>query len=163
MTTGGPLPIATLDKFGAKLLLPPRKRPSSHKMVKKLSIPRITKRSLSFRSDFFSAGGSRRPVCCLAAYGGGREVFRGGMAKCMLRVSCLRTRKRRFGRIVMANCQAKRNEGWGWKAKWLESAAQNLPKHTETGPRREEGRGRKGHKMFRRAREGKRRPLRGAE
>ena len=46
--------------------------------------PNTTSRSLSFRNKFFSAGGNWNPLCCRAAYGGGRDVFRGGMAKCIV-------------------------------------------------------------------------------
>jgi hypothetical protein len=39
---------------------------------------------LSLRKRFRSAGGNRKPLCCRAAYGGGRDVFRGGIAKCIV-------------------------------------------------------------------------------
>lgn len=85
ITTGAPLPIATLGRLGAfeSMLLPPV-RPNTQKTARKASMPITINRSLSRRKRFFSAGGNWNPVCCRAAYGGGRDVFRGGMAKCIV-------------------------------------------------------------------------------
>lgn len=40
-------------------------------------------RLFSFRTKFLSAGGMGREPLGRAAYGGGRDVLRGGMAKCI--------------------------------------------------------------------------------
>jgi hypothetical protein len=112
ITTGGPLPIGTFGRFGAvvSLVLPPPNRPNSQNTERNPSMPSTTKRSLSLRNRFFSAGGIRKPLCCCrAAYGGGRDVFRGGMAKCIVCV---------WGEVCgqgEASCEARigraRNEG----------------------------------------------------
>jgi hypothetical protein len=84
-TTGAPLPMATLGRFGAlELLLPPPIFLNNQNTVRKPSMPNTTNRNLSLRNKFFSAGGIRKPFCCLAAYGGGRDVFLGGRAKCIV-------------------------------------------------------------------------------
>jgi hypothetical protein len=85
MTTGAPLPIAILGSLGAfaSSLFPPV-LPNSQKSVTRPRIASTTFGSLSLRNMFFSAGGNRTPDCCRAAYGGGRDVFRGGMAKCIV-------------------------------------------------------------------------------
>jgi len=97
MTTGGPDPIST---FGIPApVSPPRILPTSQKMVKKPSMPTTINRSLSRRRRFFSAGGMGNELWLRAAYGGGRDVFRGGMAKCIVwRVAEVRTGVRRPGR-----------------------------------------------------------------
>lgn len=87
ITTGGPLPIATLGMFAGDHPPPCEPRPlppRSHSNVQKPSMPTTTIRSLSLRNRFFNAGGSAIELWFRAAYGGGREVFRGGIAKCMV-------------------------------------------------------------------------------
>ena len=79
ITTGAPVPISD-----AALLPPPPSPPNSHIMVRIARIPRTMVRSLSLRSRFLSAGGIGMEVWFRAAYGGGRDVFRGGRAKCMV-------------------------------------------------------------------------------
>lgn len=64
-------------------------------------------RSLSRRNRFFSAGGNRRPLCCRAAYGGGRDVFRGGIAKCIVVVRVGAARER-----PLLDIGGGGNEGW---------------------------------------------------
>jgi len=114
MTTGGPLPIATLGSLTVlvDLLLPPI-RPSSQKTDRKPSMPRMARRSLSLRRRFFSAGGILKPLCCCrAAYGGGRDVFRGGIAKCIVCVVCLGEANCEEV-IVRVDCET-RDGSWGW-------------------------------------------------
>lgn len=87
ITTGGPLPIETLGMFAAvhppPWVLPPL-LPNNHTMPRKPSMPMTTTRILSLRKRFLSAGGMPMEVWLRAAYGGGREVFRGGIAKCIV-------------------------------------------------------------------------------
>lgn len=91
-TTGGPLPMFGFGIFAAvqpptldlALLVPPLPL-SIHIRTKKLSMPPTINRPALLRRRFLSAGGSAIPPLWLrAAYGGGRDVFLGGMAKCMV-------------------------------------------------------------------------------
>jgi hypothetical protein len=83
MTTGGPDPIGGCG--GSTLvLLPPPIRPNSHVNVRKPRIAMTTTRNLSLRSRLRNAYGTDRPPRdWRAAYGGGRDVLRGGIAKCI--------------------------------------------------------------------------------
>jgi len=76
-------------------------------------MPSTITRSLSLRNRFFSAGGIRKPLCCRAAYGGGRDVFRGGIAKCIVYVEVRFGARERpvvgFGSIAMET----RDGSWG--------------------------------------------------
>jgi hypothetical protein len=90
-TTGGPLPILGFGMFTAvqpptlvPLLLVPPLPPSIQTRTKKPSMPPASNRPALLRSRFLSAGGIAIPLWFLATYGGGREVFRGGMAKCIV-------------------------------------------------------------------------------
>jgi hypothetical protein len=96
-TTGGPLPVVGLGIFAADqpptlivdfvLLVPPL--PLNIQIrTKKPSTPPTINRPALLRTRFLSAGGIAIPPLWLrAAYGGGRDVFLGGMAKCMVCVS----------------------------------------------------------------------------
>jgi len=90
MTTGGPLPIATFGIFGMGVVALgvgwPPDLPKSQITVKNPNMPTTTNRSLSLRNKFLSAGGIGRELLVRAAYGGGRDVFRGGIAKCIWEV-----------------------------------------------------------------------------
>lgn len=85
MTTGAPVPI-----IGTGIPTPsppPPIRPKSQNIVRNANMPITTTLSLSLRSRFLSAGGiGIEPPDFRASYGGGRDVLRGGMAKCMLGV-----------------------------------------------------------------------------
>ena len=88
ITTGDPLPIATLGICASDhpppCLLPWPLPLNSHVIPRTANIIRAIHRALSLRSRFFSAGGTAIDLWFRATYGGGRDVFRGGMAKCIV-------------------------------------------------------------------------------
>lgn len=85
----------------------------------KASMANATTRIFSRRKRFLRAGGTM-DVWFLAAYGGGREVFLGGMAKCMVWETAwkrvwvwygqggLRTARQVGGGVALS----RPNEGW---------------------------------------------------
>jgi hypothetical protein len=90
ITTGGPLPTATFGIFAAVHAFVPLLPPVllvNHKNPRTPSMTKTTRRNLSLRMRFLSAGGIAIEAWFLAAYGGGRDVFRGGIAKCIVRIS----------------------------------------------------------------------------
>ena len=66
------------------LLVVPLLPPSIQMSTKKPNIPPAISRPSLLRSKFLRAGGIAIPLWFLATYGGGRDVFRGGMAKCIV-------------------------------------------------------------------------------
>lgn len=93
-TTGGPLPILGFGMFAVVqpptfvplLVVEPPLPLSIQTSTKKPSMPPANSRPALLLSRFLSAGGMGSPPWLLASYGGGREVFRGGMARCMVEV-----------------------------------------------------------------------------
>ena len=89
ITTGAPLPIVTFgmrasDQPPPCLRCVPPPLLINHVIPRKPRRTTAIHRALSLRNMFLSAGGTPSELLLRAAYGGGRDVFRGGMAKCIL-------------------------------------------------------------------------------